>query len=407
MLTSSLSHTLFKTIKIKTYVKILGIHFTYDYRVKQKLDFDELITSIKNKLRIWKRRDLTIIGRIQIVKTFIIPICLSRASMICLDKEFVKEANKIIFKFIWKGKDKIKRLALISDIEDGGLKAPHLDSIIKTQRILCCKRLASEQPSSWKIILLHYLKPVGGQFILCCDYNIKTLPIKLPMFYEECLKYYRASMICLDKEFVKEANKIIFKFIWKGKDKIKRLALISDIEDGGLKAPHLDSIIKTQILCCKRLASEQPSSWKIILLHYLKPVGGKFILCCDYNIKTLPIKLPMFYEECLKYYRASMICLDKEFVKEANKIIFKFIWKGKDKIKRLALISDIEDGGLKAPHLDSIIKTQILCCKRLASEQPSSWKIILLHYLKPVGGKFILCCDYKYKNLAHQASNVL
>ena len=46
-------------------------------------------------------------------------------------------------------------------------------------------------------------------------------------------------------------------------------------------------------------------------------------------------------------YRASMICLDKEFVKEANKIIFNFIWKGKDKIKRLALISDIEDGGLK------------------------------------------------------------
>ena len=99
-------------------------------------------------------------------------------------------ANKIIFNFIWKGKDKIKRLALIGDIEDGGLKAPHLDSIIKTQRILCCKRLASEQPSSWKTILLHYLNPVGGKFILCCDYNIKTLPIKLPVFYEECLKYF-------------------------------------------------------------------------------------------------------------------------------------------------------------------------------------------------------------------------
>ena len=27
--------------------------------------------------------------------------------MICLDKEFVNEANKIIFDFIWIGKDKI------------------------------------------------------------------------------------------------------------------------------------------------------------------------------------------------------------------------------------------------------------------------------------------------------------
>ncbi len=77
-------------------------------------------------------RDLTIIGRIQIVKTFIILIILYRASMICLDKKLVNEANKIIFNFVWKGRDKVKRLVLVSDIEDGGLKAPHLDSIIKT-----------------------------------------------------------------------------------------------------------------------------------------------------------------------------------------------------------------------------------------------------------------------------------
>ena len=93
---------------------------------------------------------MTIIGRIQIVKTFIIPIFLYRASLISVNREFMKDVNKIILDFIWKGKDKIKRSALISDIEDGGLKAPHLDSIIETRRILCCKKLASDQPSNWK-----------------------------------------------------------------------------------------------------------------------------------------------------------------------------------------------------------------------------------------------------------------
>ena len=102
----------------------------------------------------------------------------------------MKEANKIIFDFIWKGKDKVKRSALISDIEDGGLKAPHLNSIIETQRILCCKKLANDQPSGWKIILLHYLKPVGGKLVLCCDFDLKKLTIKLPAFYEECLKSF-------------------------------------------------------------------------------------------------------------------------------------------------------------------------------------------------------------------------
>ena len=116
-------------------------------------------------------------------------------SLISLDKEFVKEGNKIIFDCIWKGKDNVKRSALISDIEDGGLKAPHLNSIIETQRILCrSKKLANDQPSGWKTILLHYLNPVGGKLVLCCDFDLKKLPIKLAAFYEECLNFLQSSL---------------------------------------------------------------------------------------------------------------------------------------------------------------------------------------------------------------------
>ena len=114
-----------RNLKIKHSVKILGVHFTYDQRAKRRLNFDEIVTSIKQKLHIWRWRDLTIMGRIQIVKTFIVPIFLYRASMLCSDQEFVKELNKIIFEFIWKGQDKVKRSALIGDINDGGLKALH------------------------------------------------------------------------------------------------------------------------------------------------------------------------------------------------------------------------------------------------------------------------------------------
>ena len=209
----NLNHTPFKDLKIKISVKILGVYFTYDHRLRRKLNFDEITKTIKDKLRIWKWRDLTIIGRIQLVKTFIIPTFLYRASLICMDKEFVNEVNKIIFDFIWKGKDKVKRRVLVGDIEDGGLKAPHLDSIIKTQRILCCKKLASEDLSSWKIILLHYLKPVGGKFILGCNFDVKKLPIKLPGFYEECLKDFSrcsaANKVSLDNINVVDISTII------------------------------------------------------------------------------------------------------------------------------------------------------------------------------------------------------
>ena len=66
---------------------------------------------------------MSITGRIQIVKTFIILILFYRKSLISLDKEFVKEANKVIFDFIWKGEHKVKRSALISGKTFGSFQA--------------------------------------------------------------------------------------------------------------------------------------------------------------------------------------------------------------------------------------------------------------------------------------------
>ena len=73
----NLDHTPFKDLT----TKILVVYFTYDRRLRRKLNFDEITKSIKDKLRIWKWRDLTIIGRIQLVKTFIIPTFLCRVRL--------------------------------------------------------------------------------------------------------------------------------------------------------------------------------------------------------------------------------------------------------------------------------------------------------------------------------------
>ena len=73
-------------------------------------------------------------------------------------------------------------------------------------------------------------------------------------------------------------------------------------KDGGLKVPHLESIIKSRIMLCQRFADEEPCNWKNILCHYLKQVGGKFILCCNFDIKKLPINLPKYYRECFECF---------------------------------------------------------------------------------------------------------
>ena len=72
-----------------------------------KLNFESILKSLKKKLKLWKWRNLTVLGRVQIVKTFAISKFLYRASQLPLSSEIIKSANKIIYDFIWKGKDKV------------------------------------------------------------------------------------------------------------------------------------------------------------------------------------------------------------------------------------------------------------------------------------------------------------
>ena len=60
----------------------------------------------------WKKRNITMVGRIIIVKSLIIPNITYLASVICtnIDKEYVSKFKTMIYKFIWNDKrEKVKR----------------------------------------------------------------------------------------------------------------------------------------------------------------------------------------------------------------------------------------------------------------------------------------------------------
>ena len=143
-------------------MKILGINFTYNRQKFQELNFENIINSIQKSINAWRWKNLTLIGRIQIIKTFAIPKFMFRASLISLTKEIVKQVNSVLYNFIWNsGKDKIKQLTLISDYKNGGLRMPHIETLIKTQRVVCMKKYLDRHNSTWKIILDSYLRGVA------------------------------------------------------------------------------------------------------------------------------------------------------------------------------------------------------------------------------------------------------
>ena len=90
----------FPTHSIYEVIRILGIYFGHDKRQKSILNFIKTLKSIKESINVWKWRGLSLLGRIQIVKTFAIQKLMFRASVILVSKELIKEANSFLYNFI-------------------------------------------------------------------------------------------------------------------------------------------------------------------------------------------------------------------------------------------------------------------------------------------------------------------
>ena len=82
----------------------LGVHFSYDPVLANKLDFEEKVYNLEQTLHSWKRRNLTLIGRINIVKTLVLAKLIYSTSLLTTSKPLIDSINKIIFRFIWEGK---------------------------------------------------------------------------------------------------------------------------------------------------------------------------------------------------------------------------------------------------------------------------------------------------------------
>ena len=98
-------------------------------------------------INLWKWRGLSLIGRIQIVKTFAIPKLMFRASVISISKNLVEETDSIFYHFILNGKDKVKRNALIPEVENGGLNMLDIESMIRTKRVICLQKFLESYES--------------------------------------------------------------------------------------------------------------------------------------------------------------------------------------------------------------------------------------------------------------------
>ena len=92
----------------------LGIHFSYNEEIGLKKNFENKLSSVTTLLNLWFPRNLTLRGRIIILKTLALSKLIYNTSMLTPPERFVKRVNQSIAQFVWRKKvPKIKQTTMI------------------------------------------------------------------------------------------------------------------------------------------------------------------------------------------------------------------------------------------------------------------------------------------------------
>ena len=110
----------------------------------------------------WGKRDLTPLGKITIIKTFL----LTKFNHLFLSipspgQELTQQINSVLFKYLWGGKpDKIKRSYITLDYNEGGLRMVNLQNHIQSLKLTWMTRMFTTIKSGWLQFFETVISPV-------------------------------------------------------------------------------------------------------------------------------------------------------------------------------------------------------------------------------------------------------
>ena len=108
----SRKNTMKNRIRSVKRLKILGITFSNELKVSQiSENIDPKIEKLKRICTLWSKRNLSIMGKITILKAFGISLFIYIMQSIGISDEKLQEINTICFRFIWKKKYDVPKIS--------------------------------------------------------------------------------------------------------------------------------------------------------------------------------------------------------------------------------------------------------------------------------------------------------
>ena len=174
-------------------IRCLGVYVGTNCKKCDNLNWWSKLPKIQSQLTLWKMRNLTIIGKITLIKHLIIPKLLFSCQFFETPNGFIKKLECMLFEFIWNSKDRIKRNTLKSDVQNGGLGMIDFESKVKAMKASWMPKIINGD-SDWSFFGNEYFNSIGvNQLFL--HYNFTDAehfpPIKnIPSFYQSVILAY-------------------------------------------------------------------------------------------------------------------------------------------------------------------------------------------------------------------------
>ena len=168
--------------------KTLGITFSTNIEEISHLNFNGKIDDVKREIARWKKRHLTPLGRITIIKTLIIPkLTYLFINIPDPNKDFLKEIDKLLLRFLWGGKtNRIKRSTICKSYEEGGIRMLDIFTYLSSMKISWLKRIITARDALWSHFypILKRISCFGEDYAQFCKNRIKN------QFWQHVLNHY-------------------------------------------------------------------------------------------------------------------------------------------------------------------------------------------------------------------------
>ena len=187
---SETTNTSIASFKATQNLYLLGIEIGNDQQLKESRNITQRVDKVKAIFKRWKQRNLSLIGKIMIIKTYGLSQVTNTMMTTKIEKQHLKNIQKIFNDFLWSDKPaKVRHSTMINLRDEGGIHMLDLKCQYKATKLPWIWRIL--KPSSWNCVARLYFETIGGlELLLYSDFAAKTIDF-LPPFYKEILLYFK------------------------------------------------------------------------------------------------------------------------------------------------------------------------------------------------------------------------